>query len=228
MSVPQNMKRLTPTSSRRTQRAPAGFTLIELMAVVVILGILASLAMGSYTKHLRASYRTQVIADLSNLNLRQKALFAVRGHYATTVPKGDATKSYPVNPSDLAQYASAPIPWKTNSDEYTLSKATDSDFMRGGKDEHGFDALNFVPQNGASRCAYGSVAGDGSRGRFGDTPARAGLAKTIFPAGTERFFARDWYFAYAYCDFDGDGTIWTFTTEHATLKVTPDSTNWGE
>lgn len=212
---------------RITNRLQAGFTLIELMAVVAILGILASLAMGSYTQHLKASHRTQVIADLSNLGLRQKALFSVRGHYATTVASGDSAKSYPLNPSALKAKDGAPIHWDISSAGYTLSGASDVKYTRGGADEHGFDVLNFVPQNGTSRCAYGSVAGDGTRGRFGDEPASSGIAKRVFPTGTERFFARDWYFSYAYCDFDGDGTPWIFTSEHVTLKVIPGE-NWGE
>lgn len=198
------------------------------MAVVAILGILASVAMGSFSRYLRASYRTQVVADLSNLNLRQKALFTVRGHYATTVPEGDPTKSFPVEPSGLAASNGTPLAWSLSAEGYTLATASDAEYTRGGKDEHGFDSLNFVPQNGTSRCAYGSVAGDGTRGRFGDTPARNGISMEVFPAGTERFFARDWHFSYAYCDFDGDGNIWTFTANHVLPKVDAQTKNWGD
>lgn len=210
------------------KRSQAGFTLIELMAVVAILGILASLAMGSYTRQLKASYRTQVIADLSTLSLRQKALFAVRGHYATTVAQGDDSKGYPVATTKLKESKGAPIAWSVGADGYTLKGQTSAAFVRGGENEHGFDILNYLPQNGSSRCTYGAVAGDGNRGQFGDTPKRSGIAKKVFPEGTERFFSRDWFFGYAYCDFDGDGDTWLFTTNHVTSNVIPDNASWGE
>lgn len=204
-----------------------GFTLIELLTVVAILGILSTIAVGSFTKNVQASYRTQVIADLSSLSLRQKALFAVRGHYATTVAGGAETATYPLKKSDLSAKAGSRLAWSPKDAGYTLASATHDKYTRGGGAEHGFDILNYMPEAGHSRCAYGSIAGDGSHGRYKDKPPSTGIAAEVFPTGSERFYARDWFYSFAYCDFNGDGKFWTFSAQHVTSKVHTGEKNWG-
>lgn len=199
------------------------------MTVVVIVGILSSIAAVSYTKNLRSAWRTQVIGDLSTLALRQKTLFAVRGHYATTAPGGDETRTYPVAPGNLADSEGQEMVWDPNAAGYTLDGQAPAEYLRQGGNEHGFDALNFMPEYGRSRCAYGTISGDGSMGFNGDEPPAASVADGIFTAGTEQFYARDWFYAFAQCDFDSDGILWTFSTTHVTSAVdTGDGTNWGE
>jgi len=51
-----------------------GFTLIELMIVVVIIGILAGIAYPSYTKSVRKSKRSDATTALINLKLAQEKL----------------------------------------------------------------------------------------------------------------------------------------------------------
>jgi hypothetical protein len=86
-----------------------------------------------------------------------------------------------------------------------------------------------MPEGGRSRCAYGTLSGDGTNGFNGDEPPGEPLAAEIFPAGAERFFARDWFYIFAYCDFDSDGIYWTFTSSHVTSDIsTGEGANWAE
>jgi prepilin-type N-terminal cleavage/methylation domain-containing protein len=207
-----------------------GFTLIELLTVVAILGIMATLALVGYTKNVRNARRTEVIGDLSNLALRQNAMLSARGHYASTTNSEDQT--YPVPAALLQAQDGNPIPWNVNDEDYTSDAvAVGTPYFRAGGLEHGFDALNFLPEGGHSYCAYGVISGDGSNGEFGDEPPASGLGGEVFPPGDvqlQRFYARDWFYGFAKCDFDRDGVFWEFTVGHFSSDVSMGDTNYGE
>jgi prepilin-type N-terminal cleavage/methylation domain-containing protein len=206
-----------------------GFTLIELLTVVAILGIMATLAIVGYTKNLRNARRTEVIGDLSNLGLRENAMMSARGHYASTANNEDDT--YPVAPVEL-QTKEGAIQWDISQPGYTSDAvAVGTPYFQAGGLEHGFDVMNFMPDGAHSWCAYGVISGDGTNGEFGDEPPGDPLGGDVFPAGDiqlQRFYARDWYYAFAKCDFDRDGILWEFTTAHFTTDVSMGDTNYGE
>lgn len=66
------------------RRSP-GFTLIELMIVVAIVGILAAIAYPSYQQYVIRSNRAVAKAALNQLASRQEAFYADRKTYATTL-----------------------------------------------------------------------------------------------------------------------------------------------
>lgn len=62
-------------------RKSAGFTLVELMIVVVIIAVLASVAYPSYTSSVRKGNRTDAISTLLRLQLEQERFRTVNTTY---------------------------------------------------------------------------------------------------------------------------------------------------
>lgn len=61
----------------------SGFTLIELLIVMVIIGVLASIAIQSYQGVKRRSYRAQMQEDLHHLTIAQEEYMTDHGFYAS-------------------------------------------------------------------------------------------------------------------------------------------------
>ena len=82
---------------------------------------------------------------------------------------------------------------------------------------HGFDALRFLPDGGDSWCGYATISGHGTNSpdpATADEPPSETLATQVFPPSSDPYFARDWFYSYALCDFDFDGVYWAFTAAH--------------
>ena len=68
-----------------------GFTLVEMLIVVAIIGILSAVAIPAYIGQQRKAARTEASTNLQNLLLLEEQFFAENGRYA---PNPDATANY--------------------------------------------------------------------------------------------------------------------------------------
>lgn len=78
-----------------------GFTLIELMIVVAIVGILSAIAYPSYAEYVRRGHRADARAGLLQTQQWLERAATAQGVYPTTLPatltwSGDSTKRYTI------------------------------------------------------------------------------------------------------------------------------------
>jgi prepilin-type N-terminal cleavage/methylation domain-containing protein len=90
------------------RRCPRGFTIIELLAVVTIIGILTTVAIYKFGDSKRRAYIAAMKSDLHNLALIAETKFATENTYATLVPpQGSAGVTLTFNGTGTQWYASA-------------------------------------------------------------------------------------------------------------------------
>jgi type IV pilus assembly protein PilA len=69
----------------RMMKKNEGFTLIELMIVIAIIGILAAIAIPQFSAYRQRSYNAAAEADLRNAATAQEAYYVDAQHYTATL-----------------------------------------------------------------------------------------------------------------------------------------------
>jgi len=132
----------------------AGFTLVELMIVVAIIGALASVAIPSFINYQMSAKRAEAFANLASLAKTQKAYFAEFNAFVAAAPEPGATLSQ--SPTTIKRdltgltNAFAAVGWTPDSDVFF-----DYDTVPGGF----FGCTTCVTCFTAT--AYGNLDGDG-------------------------------------------------------------------
>jgi prepilin-type N-terminal cleavage/methylation domain-containing protein len=159
--------------SRRHRRQ--GFTLVELMTVVAIVGILAAVAAPTFTSYIYKARTSEATEFLGVIRLREEAYRAEFGVYCPTVITGDAKSYATLKTND----ALVPDPTKTKRNAVPFVTTAS-----------GWTQLGARP-SGPVRFGYGVVAGKPT-----EIPADLGWTTAN---------ADFWFVARATGDLDGDG-----------------------
>lgn len=181
---PHLVPRLQP-GSPMLRRLQGGFTMIEMMIVVAIVGILAAVAIVSYSRYTRRAKSGEVVILFGEFKSKEEAFHAERGYYLGacnaaldapgTLDTGCVEGNYwpsPLNTTAQMDVTTPPVRWQS---------------------------LRIAPGKGALYCQYSVVAGPAGN----KTPMGA-IGTEIFaeyPASTP---PRNWYYMMAQCDWDND------------------------
>jgi type IV pilus assembly protein PilA len=166
------------------QKSKSGFTLIELMIVVAILGILAAVAIVSYRKYALRAKVSEAYGMLGTIRMRQESYRAEFSQYCD-VSSSTQDGSSGVEPSNGYWPSSAPSPTAVDWYMGLPSAWVQLGARPGGQVYFRYDTIGGNP--GIVPSVFGSDLG------YGSAPNQDA-----------------WWAAHAFGDLDGNGTRSTF------------------
>jgi type IV pilus assembly protein PilA len=102
---------------QNVRRQARGFTLVELMIVVAVIGVIASLAIPNYMRFTARTNRSEMLETVSKIKLNFKTVFDNTGTFVTSSTAAAGATSV-VNPS-AAVPIGQPASWDTHAPGWT-------------------------------------------------------------------------------------------------------------
>jgi len=183
------------------RQAQSGFTLIELMIVVAIIGVLAVVAGTAYRKYMDSGRTAEAMSMLGEIRAKEEAYRAEFSAYTGWSSGSEATSaSLPIVDSQACAASGGVEPCgKAIPTTYTGAWVY-------------WQALGINPGRGTLQCGY--VLNNGTSGQT----VSGTIGSAILGSGAQTNL---WWYAIAYCDNDGKTTTGpaSFSTASTTMGV---------
>jgi len=156
---------------RSMKRLMAGFTLVELMIVVVILGILAAVAIPAFTRYVKRSKTSEAAGNIAKIYQGQTTYYqgALERGFSSFVNAATAT---PAAAAGAAKYPASVATWSTDANWSAIGFSLDSahyyQYQSPGITAVAGDATAFTAR------AMGNLDGDGTYSTFQRLGSTAG------------------------------------------------------
>lgn len=179
-----------------------GFTLIEMMVVVVIVGVLATLGISGYQRYIRSSRTAEAGEMINQIRAGQEAYRTDAFTYLDI----SGTKSL----ADMSTFYPNPSPGNFKTAWGSTSGAVGQRWS----------SLNMQPDGGGLYFAYGCAAGESTDPVPGVNTSTPGNAAVVTVGNWPTTVGSAWYVVKAIGDLDGDGKDYTeYVTGSFTTQV---------
>jgi len=192
----RHLHRLSERMAGRV-KGDRGFTLIELMIVVAIIGILAAIAIPNFLNYQRRARTSEARTNLGGIRTSQVAFFAERNCYPTVVPEGIAAPAANATSASIAWPGAAVVAASLVPAAATCTTAAVT-----------FRAIAFVPVGNVFYYYAVDNTAAATTATAGATP-RCTSATLI--AGNAALTAGGGFIASAAANLDGDGVVAGFS-----------------